>query len=264
MVKLSTIGPWQRGRGSLLETSLLLLAVLWGTSLPLHAAPNLAEPAAAVDAARDSFGPADWYDAENDEFRPVELKAPRPSRQGGSWGITFGGWLRFAAWLLFALLLGLVAWLIVRAFLNRENQQLTMLDELDLRRTKPDITRVEELPLILSTPPEDYLSAAHRYYQRGEYGPAILYLFSHQLLELDRGHWLYLVKGKTNRQYLREVSRAAAAAREELAAILEGTVLLFEEVYFGKRIPPREAIDQAWRQIDRFESLVTQQSGQTV
>src|SRR5690606_8945463 len=127
-----------------------------------------------------------------------------------------------------------------------ENDQLATLDELEQQRAKPDIARVEELPLVLSTRPEDYLDAAHRYYQKGEYGPAILYLFSHQLLQLDRWHWLHLLKGKTNRQYLREVARARGAAAGELAAILEVTVLLFEEVYFGKRIPPREAIDKAW------------------
>ncbi len=256
MPEVATIRLTRPARGIPPLGWLLVALVWWSLAAPLHAAPDLAEPDQAVETARESMGRPRWYDTATDDFRPIHIKPPPAPRQPRNLGS--GGWLRFFAWLLFALLLGLIAWLIIRVFMTHENNQLETLDELDHRKARPDIARVEELPLILSTPPEDYLNAAHRYYRKGDYGPAILYLFSHQLLQLDRWHWIHLLKGKTNRQYLREVARAREAAAGELAAILESTVLLFEEVYFGKRIPPREAIDQAWSQIDRFESLVLQ------
>ena len=40
-----------------------------------------------------------------------------------------------------------------------------------------------------------------------ELSAAIIYLFSHQLLQLDRRQVIHLTKGKTNRQYLREIGR---------------------------------------------------------
>lgn len=247
---LALLGWWLCGLG------------IWGVASPLYAAPDLAEADQAVETARESMGSPRWYDGETDDFRPINVRSPRPPRQPWNPRLDWNGFFQILAWIVFAVLLGLVAWLIIRAFLDRENNQLATLDELEQKRVKADIARVEELPLILSTPPEDYLNAAHRYYQKGDFGPAILYLFSHQLLQLDRWHWLHLLKGKTNRQYLREVARARGAAASELTAILELTVLLFEEVYFGKRIPPRQAIDQAWSQIDRFESLVPQAAEQ--
>ena len=51
----------------------------------------------------------------------------------------------------------------------------------------------------------DLLAEARRHYQAGNYGAAIVYLFSFQLVQLDRRQIIQLAKGKTNRQYLREV-----------------------------------------------------------
>ena len=71
--------------------------------------------------------------------------------------------------------------------------------------------------MTLKKSPADYLDEAQRLYRNGDYAQAIIYLFSHQLLQLDRRHWLRLVKGKTNRQYLREVRRSASPHAAELA-----------------------------------------------
>ena len=51
----------------------------------------------------------------------------------------------------------------------------------------------------------DLLAEARRHYQAGNYGAAIVYLFSFQLVQLDQRQIIRLAKGKTNRQYLREV-----------------------------------------------------------
>ena len=42
----------------------------------------------------------------------------------------------------------------------------------------------------------------------GDYGMAIIYAYAYQLVELDQHHAIQLRKGKTNRQYLRELRRS--------------------------------------------------------
>lgn len=249
---------WRLTRGGLAGLALLLFA-----ALPAQAQTSLDDPDVAVEEGAEALGTPRWYNRQKDEFRPLAIQPPEaPKTQNtnrtstlGNWGLSIGGWIRFLAWMALVVLLVMIAWLLIKSFLKRENSQFADIDEPQAPRPL-DTTRVEELPLLLSTPPDDYLEAAHRHYRRGEFGPAILYLFSHQLLQLDRWHWIHLVKGKTNRQYLREVARSRSKQRDELLAIFEQTVLLFEEVYFGKRIPPQGAIDQAWGQIARFEAIV--------
>lgn len=219
------------------------------------AAADFAEPQAAVDAAAESLAARPnipWYDSKTDDFRAAEVQPPRQNR--GNSNFELSGLMLRLGWILLAALLVYLVYLIARAFLD---QEVADSQQVERRPVGGDISRVEELPVVLKKSPADYLDEAQRLYRKGDYAQAIIYLFSHQLLQLDRRHWLRLVKGKTNRQYLRELRRSAAPASEELASLFEATVLLFEEVFFGKRLPHREAIDATWNSIPRFESLVS-------
>ena len=68
-----------------------------------------------------------------------------------------------------------------------------------------DAARIESLPFPVAAGRLDLLAEARRHYQAGNYGAAIVYLFSFQLVQLDKRQIIRLAKGKTNRQYLREV-----------------------------------------------------------
>ena len=64
-------------------------------------------------------------------------------------------------------------------------------------------------------------------HQLGNYGEAIIYLFSYQLVRLDRSQLIRLAKGKTNRQYLGELQSASPLKR-----MLAQSMSSFEDVFF--------------------------------
>ena len=64
-----------------------------------------------------------------------------------------------------------------------------------------------------------------------------------------------LAKGKTNRQYLREITRSG---RRALGDILEQTLLAFEDVFFGDRELPRDRFEACWQQLAEFDRLLQQ------
>ena len=111
-----------------------------------------------------------------------------------------------------------------------------------------DRTRIENLPFQVKRPNANLLAEAQACYDRGEYNDAIIYLYSHQLIELDKRQAIHLTKGKTNRQYVRELRE-----RPKLSNILESSVLLFEEAFFGRHSITRHQIDRCWNQLPDFQ-----------
>ena len=111
--------------------------------------------------------------------------------------------------------------------------------------------RVEALPTAVARNRDDLLAAARHCYRQGNFREAIIYLFSYQLLQLDRSQLIRLAKGKTNRQYLRELGR-----RLVLRSLLEKTMVAFEEVFFGNRSISRARFESVWSALDQFEALV--------
>jgi hypothetical protein len=234
-----------------------LLVATWlstGIGATAHA-NNLADAEVAVEAAGDSLSSSPqppWYDRQTDDFRPTEVRQPR-ARTIRNTNSSLSEWLLRLGWILLAALMVYLVYLLARAFLNQEVGGSMIVKQ---QAAGGEVLRVSALPVALSTSPGDFLDEARRLYGRGDYNMAIVYLFSHQLLQLDRRHWVRLVKGKTNRQYLREVRHAASPNAAQLATMFQATVLLFEEVFFGKRLPPREHVDRVWGDIDQFEALV--------
>ena len=75
----------------------------------------------------------------------------------------------------------------------------------------------------------------------------MIYLFSYELVQLDRQHLIRLAKGKTNRQYLRELRQ-----RPPLQAILEPTMIAFEDAFFGRKTLSRERFENCWQRVEEF------------
>ncbi|MEM8864628.1 MAG: DUF4129 domain-containing protein, partial [Planctomycetota bacterium] len=109
----------------------------------------------------------------------------------------------------------------------------------------------------------DFLAEARRLHAAGDSTLAIVYLFSHQLIVLDKHHLLRLVKGKTNRQYLRELRRNTPD-HPRIAALIEPTMLLFEGAFFGAHPPARDRLDACFAAIDEFETQSALAAGETV
>lgn len=185
-----------------------------------------------------------WYDAKTDGVRRVEVTEPwNPS---WNWNLPIGSLLQVTAWVVITLLLAGAAYLLIRAFLQREGRAQSSDDDI-----AGGADRVESLPVPDVDRRRDLLTEARRCYERGDYGRAIVFLFSHQLLQLDKHGRIHLARGKTNRQYLREIR-----SWPELRGLVEQTTLVFEDVFFGHHEVERPAFEACWSRLDEFDTLV--------
>ena len=76
---------------------------------------------------------------------------------------------------------------------------------------------------------------------------AIIYAYAYQLMELDQHHAIELRKGKTNRQYLRELR-----SQPRLRELLRGTMRAFEDVFFGHHTLSRPQFQRCWDGLEEF------------
>jgi len=112
-----------------------------------------------------------------------------------------------------------------------------------------DVDRVEELPFNIR-PQSDLLAESRRLFEAGDYTQAAVYLYSYKLLMLDRAQHIRLTRGKTNRQYLKELSI------QPLRDILQPTMVMFEDAFFGKHGITRKRFESCWDQVQPFENLI--------
>jgi len=213
------------------------------------------DPVASGQDALEDSGDYPWYDEDSDGIRRIDVKKKtdrEASSSSSSSGVAASGAvIELIAWLGLALLLTAIVGLLVWGFLaNESRSEMPLEDEVDEDRRR-QVDRLEALPFQVKRPDADLLAEARRQYERGNYGEAIIYLFSHQLVQLDKSQHLTLAKGKTNRQYLREV-----ASIDGLRAILEQTTVAFEEVFFGRHQLPRERFEACWSELSQFDRLV--------
>ena len=229
-------------------------------ALPLAAA----EPDTAVDAGREALNSwwgsrYPWYDSASDGVQRVELRKPWNWDWVPDWNVSLG-WLfpdtliQWIAWILIALLLAGLLYLLIRSFPNRrasasDKQSVT-------EETDKDLDRVEALPFPIRSGRLDLLGEARRLYLEENYARAIIYLFSFQLVELDKNQVVRLTKGKTNRQYLRQIG-----PRRTLRELVEQTMVAFEDVFFGNHALERVRFESCWSRLDEFESLATEGVG---
>lgn len=206
-----------------------------------------AESPGSVEAGHEAFeqGRYNWYDAERDTVKPLTLRASAPPRKPAEFD---GGFLRYLAWGILAAALVALVIFIAYAVRNRTRRQV------DPKKAAPSHrAAVESLPFMADRSRGDLLGEARRHYQQGNYSEAIIYLFSYQLVELDRFALIRLAKGKTNRQYLRELGKSPP-----LRPPLELTMTAFEDVFFGRRALDRAGFEACWSQLPLFEQLVSQ------
>jgi hypothetical protein len=222
----------------------------------------LADP---VESGREAMrvGAYPWYDSSKDDLQRINVKPPKPPKPPSNWdwgdwsfeGIkvffdSLGALVRVLLYALFAALLALLVYILVKVFLKQSSKDGADEDEEDDEDRLGDVDRIEELPIQIAAPRGDFLAEARRRYEAGDYSGAIIYLFSYQLLYLDRHQRIQLTKGKTNRQYLREVR-----SLPQLQSMLARTMVAFEDVFFGHHPLERDAFEACWREVDEFQRL---------
>ena len=211
-----------------------------------------------------------WYDKQQDQLRRIDVKTPRETarNRGSMWQAAQAEQPRDLSWLgsllnalavalrwlafigLIALLVALTV-LLARGFLMREDRGLA--EEAASVPPKLQSDRIDNLPFSIARPPDDLLAEARRCYQRGDFGQAMVYLFSYQLLALDRHDLIRLARGKTNRQYVAEL-----AQQPWLQELLRHSMVAFEDVFFGHHALAPERFDGCWQNLDRFHQHLEQ------
>lgn len=226
----------------------------------------------AIEAGRDALNGRTsfpFYDAKEDDVRRIDVKEDgkkKPEAGDTKWvsqpktttparmrGPNLSGLGTFfqvlGLGLLTLIIVGVIA-LLVKAFMQGEQAQTQGIKFVD---TSHDVDKVEDLPFQLKRPTGDFLSEARRLYEAGKYSEAIVYLFSYQLVALDKRHVIHLSKGKTNRQYLRETR-----SREPLKQLLQRTMISFEDVFFGHHDLSRDRFEESWNRLDEFHTQLEQ------
>lgn len=204
-----------------------------------------------------------WYDAETDSLRRIDVPETEEeeepddrdrsaSSSGGGDSSALSGIVQALFWgviiLLFAAVIGALLW----AFLRADRTQ-TDTEGTEVVQSSHDVDRIENLPFKIRTPQSDLLAEAERHYHEGNYREAVIYLYSYKLVELDKNHRIRLAKGKTNRQYLRELRQDRS-----VAGILERTMIAFEDVFFGHHELSRRRFEDCWNSLGQFRSLMGQ------
>ena len=204
-----------------------------------------------------------WYDADRDMIRRVDVFPPKElagrdskwQKQPTNWSLPewLAQTLEILGWLLLVLVIFAVMFVLTRAVMSdgwRAGASGTSEDPLH-----GDIDRIEALPFQLQHPQTDLLAEARRHYEAGRLGEAMIYLYSYQLVQLDRHQFIRLTRGKTNRQYLRELRSSRG-----LFDILYRSMVAFEDVFFGRHAIDRDRFENCWRGLDEFHQHLAQVS----
>lgn len=201
-----------------------------------------------------------WYDSENDEAKPVDLGNTEEPLQPYEWEIAkkkpnrrpfnfpaIWPFLQAFAWVFLVTAFVLLGLLAFRSFFGLRTNHEELDEEFD------EVERIAQLPYPIRQPSKDLLEEAQYLYENGRYSEAIVYLFSYQLIQLDKAHLIHLTKGKTNRQYLAEIRRLPA-----LPKIVAHTMLAFEDVFFGQHDISKERFESCWGQRADFANHLQQ------
>jgi len=225
--------------------SIVVLAALAAIVAGFASAARAEDAEEPIVAAREAFadGWFPWYDSQTDSLKPLEFRDSR-GWQPPSWEL--GRVLNIVAWTLLGLLLATLVVLLIHFARNQAAR--TSADSAAESDPLLDADRVGSLPFLAERRRDDLLGQARFHYQQGNFSEAIIYLFSYQLLELDKYSVIRLAAGKTNRQYLRETARVAP-----LRTALERTMLSFEGVFFGRRLLDRAGFEACWNGLPEFE-----------
>lgn len=238
-------------------TLLALLGLIGLPAMALAQANSSDAEDPVADAALETLADFPWYDAEKGELRRLDVKPPADVKNRDSkWLFTPVNWtipdwftslMKVAAWTVLVMLIATIAYLLAKAFLNLDERLAGSGATGEDLSLSGDVDRVDALPFQLKGPRGDLLAEAQRLYDEGRYAEAMIYLYSYQLVQLDKSHVIRLTRGKTNRQYLREVRR-----RSNLFEIMQRSMVTFEDVFFGDHPLDRSGFESCWTQLGEF------------
>ncbi|MCY2978625.1 MAG: hypothetical protein NTU79_08190 [Planctomycetota bacterium] len=251
---------------------ILLVAVeVFGNVRPLAADETVAKNIAVEnDLVRKSTHPV-WFDAKTGNITPVAARkneidvsdrhssvaTPEPRTNSAWWDSLSGSlsmvfsWL-FEGWLtilgVFLVLLAIVAGFLLWRYGSSGDGFFRSREAEDLLAHEREKAKIQDLPFEIEQTAMGLLGQAAKLRAAGDYSKAIVYLFSHVLVEMDGARCIRLTRGKTNRIYLRELR-----GREMLKNFTNQLVQAFEFAFFGKHQLSQESFEAIWQQLPVFE-----------
>lgn len=208
----------------------------------------------AVVAGREAFDTWQgfpWYDPATDDVRRVDVRVPYDWSWLDDWfpdGLHLDSIVKILGWTLLVLALAVLIYLLLRYFWERFHEGAAPAPAAEKVRPSPAI---QFLPIALQGARGDLLAQAKRLYEQGDFAQAVLYLFSYQLVQLDEHQCIRMARGKTNRQYLRELPRVPFVRR-----LVERTMVAFEDVFFGHHSIDRARFETCWVEIPEFQAFL--------
>lgn len=252
------------------------MLVLW-VSLSMLLLANILQAYEGVDEAKESLKKSDapWYNTDDESIQPVDIpvnaeprddpldpgnresdwqkKTPPPKAKRGAGRGTASGLagplINAFLFAILAIVIGGVVGLLIWVFLRVQPPPIEPRRNV-ARESTTKIERVEALPFDIKKPVGDLLSEVRRCMQAGNFVDAAIYWYSYLLTQLDQNQHIHLVRGKTNRQYLREIKQT------RLQEILHQSMVLFEDAFFGRHDISRTQFEQAWSSRDEFQRLM--------
>ena len=218
-----------------------------------------------------------WYDANVQQIKPIETQPESMSKSGirkkiekgiaitkttkpaTPAGPTTGG---TNAWgdldlttfytALLAVMVVVALGVLIYKFLKIESSSDSDL----VNKRKLLSESIEQLPFDLQVRNGDFLRLARTEYEAGDLRRAIILLYSHVLVTLDQNERIELKKGKTNRQYLKEVWQDPRVSK-----YFKSVMLPFESAFFGNHEPDAQGFERCWAGLEEFHQRVNQSVG---
>jgi Domain of unknown function (DUF4129) len=202
-----------------------------------------------------------WYDGEKDQVRAMlpnpsswsswlgrkidaffdwlgGLFGPREARSSGAVSRT-GGLLPTLLFLVAGGLLLVLLWRLWRLYEPAPAAQ-------DRNASVGEAARIAGLLPSASLEGVDPWAEALRHRAAGDGAAAVIWLFLYQLLALERTGRIRLSSGKTARHYVSMIDDTV------LADGLRATLGVFEQVYYGHRVPDPAAMESVWSRAEVF------------
>lgn len=250
---------------------LLVAVACFGIVRPLAADETVAKNIATEnDLVRKSTHPV-WFDAKTGKITPVAARkngidvsdrhssvATPDTRTNSAWWDSLSGllskvfsWL-FEGWLTILgvslVLLAILAGFLVWRYGSNGDGFFRSRETKDVLAHEREKAKIQDLPFEIEQTAMGLLGQAAKLRAAGDYSKAIVYLFSHVLVEMDGARCIRLARGKTNRIYLRELR-----GREILKSFTNQLVQAFEFAFFGKHQLSQESFEAIWQQLPVFE-----------
>ncbi len=172
-----------------------------------------------------------------------------PPRIGGSFG-----WLGGARFLLTALLIALLAALVFLLGVLLVRSRRTA-NEKEAEAVAVEVDIEDEGISAADLPESGWLAMAREFLEKDEPRLALRALFLAGLAVLGRTHFIRLARGKSNREYQRELSRRGHVT-PGLLDVFSNNMLLFESVWYGTRPVTSFEVRQFAENQDRLRHYV--------